>query len=279
MIFNYRPHYLVALSLLLLLVAPGAAHAQERANPADQVAFDQKLNAQIPLDLPFVDEAGQDVTLGQYFGAKPVLLVMSYYECPMLCSLVREGLVQSLQQVQLDVGPDFQVVNVSIDPIEKPMAAANARGLAISRYNRPGSDAGWHFLVGSQDSIERLAAAVGFAYAYDETIDQYAHAAGITVLTPTGQLARYFYGIEYNPSDLRLGLVEASGNQIGSPVDQLLLLCYKYDPVSGKYTGLIMTVLRVTSVLFIAGFVAFVYLLSRGSGRPPSPSGPAQALG
>jgi protein SCO1 len=149
----------------------------------------------------------------------------------------------------------------------------------MARYGRPGSEAGWHFLTGTQDSIARLAEAVGFQYFYDETIDQYAHAAGITVLTPEGQLARYFYGIEYNPSDLRLGLVEASGNKIGSPVDQLLLLCYHYDPATGKYTGLVMTVLRVVSVIFVAGVLGLVFFLSRGSGRPGTPSGPAQALG
>lgn len=262
----------------LVLFAPGSALAQGRTSPIDQVAFDQKLDAQIPLDLPFYDEQGEKVTLGQYFGSKPVVLVMSYYECPMLCSLVREGLVQSLQQVQLNVGSDFQVVNVSIDPVEKPMAAANAKNLAVSRYNRPGSESGWHFLVGSQDSIERLAEAVGFGYAYDETIDQYAHAAGIMVATPKGRLSHYFYGVEYNPSDLRLGLVEASDNQIGSPIDQLLLLCYQYDPATGKYSGLVLTLVRVAGVLTVIGIVAMIALLSRGGGAG-RPKGPAPAAG
>lgn len=264
---------LLALGFALLL--PTAAAAQGRANPADKVAFDQRLDAQLPLDLPFVDEAGQKVTLGQYFGEQPVVLVMSYYDCPMLCSLVREGLVQSLQQVSLDVGADFQVVNVSIDPVEKPMAAANAKSLAVSRYNRPGSEAGFHFLVGSQDSIERLAETVGFGYAYDETIDQYAHAAGIMVATPNGRLSHYLYGVEYDQSDLRLSLVEASDNKIGSVVDQLLLLCYSYDPATGKFTGLVFTLVRVAGVLTVLGLIGFIALLSRGSG----PRGPAQAIG
>ena len=273
------------LLLLAMLLLPGLATAQggddghTGHDPLADVDYEQRLGAQVPLDIPLVDEEGRAVTLGDYFGDKPVVLALGYYECPMLCSLVRDGMVTGLIDVRLDAGSDFQVVNVSIDPTETPMNAANTRAAVLARYNRPASADGWHFLTGTQDSITRLADAIGFKYFYDETIDQYAHAAGITVLTPQGQLARYFYGIEYNPSDLRLGLVEASGNKIGSPVDQLLLLCYHYDPVSGKYTGLVMTVLRVVSVLFVAGCIGFVYFLGRGSGRPGSPPGPAQVLG
>jgi protein SCO1 len=286
------PHSLIV-ALLAMLLLPGVAAAQgghggqpdlgptsgHGADPLKDVAYEQRLGEQLPLDLPFVDEAGQAVRLGDFFGEKPVVLALGYYECPMLCSLVREGMVTSLMDVRLDAGKDFQVVNVSIDPTETPMNAANTKAAVLSRYGRPGSESGWHFLTGTQDSIAQLAAAIGFQYFYDETIDQYAHAAGIIVTTPGGELARYFYGIEYNPSDVRLGLVEASGNKIGSPVDQLLLLCYHYDPVSGKYTGLVMTVLRVVSVLFVLGMVAFVLLIGRGPGRPGSPPGPAQALG
>lgn len=269
----------VGVILALLLLAPIPAQAQPR-DPAEGVAFDQKLDALVPLDLPFVDEQGQAVRLGDYFaGGKPVVLVLGYYECPMLCSLVREGLVQSLQQVPLDVGRDFSVVNISIDPLETPMMAGNVKNAVISRYNRPGTDAGWHFLTGTQDSIKQLADAIGFQYVYDETIDQYAHAAGITVLTPTGHVSRYFYGIEYNASDLRLGLVESSSNQIGTAVDQLLLLCYHYDPATGRYTGLVMTILRALGVLTVAGIIALIVILSRGSGRPGQPHGPAQAFG
>lgn len=269
----------VCFILALLLLAPIPAQAQPR-DPTEGVAFDQKLDALVPLDLSFVDEQGQAVRLGDYFaGGKPVVLVLSYYECPMLCSLVREGLVQSLQQVPLDVGRDFSVVNVSIDPLETPMMAGNVKNAVISRYNRPGTDAGWHFLTGTQDSIKQLADAIGFQYVYDETIDQYAHAAGITVLTPTGHVSRYFYGIEYNASDLRLGLVESSSNQIGTAVDQLLLLCYHYDPVTGRYTGLVMTILRTLGALTVVGIIALIVILSRGSGRPGQPHGPAQAFG
>lgn len=263
----------------LFVLTPGIGFAQGGTNPADSVAFDQKLGAQIPLDLGFVDSDGQAVTLDQYFGDQPVLLIMGYYECPMLCSLVREGAIQALQEVRLDVGRDFQVVNVSIDPLETPMAAANARNVAISRYNRPGTDDGWHFLTGSQDSITQLAETIGFQYYYDETIDQYAHAAGIVIATPEGQLSHYFYGIEYNTSDLRLGLVDASSNTIGSPIDQLLLLCYHYDPVTGTYTGTVMTILRIAGVFTVLSIISMIVLLSRGAGGPGRPNTPVGAAG
>jgi protein SCO1/2 len=268
------------LLLLVLLALPGAAAAQgEQGDPLADVAYQQRLGEYVPLDLPFVDETGQAVALGDYFGQQPVLLALGYYECPMLCSLVREGLVAAVSDVRLDVGADYQVVYVSIDPAETPMNAANTKTLTVAEYGRPASAAGWHFLTGTQDSIQRLADAIGFGYYYDETIDQYAHAAGIVVLTPQGELARYFYGIEYNPSDLRLGLVEAADNKIGSPVDQLLLLCYSYDPVTGRYTGLVMTVLRVVSAIFVFALIGLVIFLSRGTGTPGSPPGPAPAAG
>ncbi|NJN16354.1 MAG: SCO family protein [Oscillochloris sp.] len=269
----------ICLILLLLLLTPGVGLAQGGGNPADSVAFDQKLGDQIPLDLAFIDAEGQAVTLGQYFAEQPVVLIMGYYECPMLCSLVREGAVQALQQVRLNVGQDFQVINVSIDPLETPMAAANARNIAISRYNRPDTDDGWHFLTGSQDNIAQLADAIGFQYYYDETIDQYAHAAGIVVATPQGELSHYFYGIEFNPSDLRLGLVEASNRTIGTPVDQLLLLCYHYNPITGQYTGLVMMIVRAAGVLTMLFIGLLIFFLSRGSGGSGRPGTPIGATG
>jgi protein SCO1/2 len=272
---------LLLLLLLALLALPGVAAAQGDGpgDPLEDVAYQQRLGEYVPLDLPFVDEAGQAVALGDYFGERPVLLALGYYECPMLCSLVREGLVGAVSDVQLDVGADYQVVYVSIDPAETPMNAANTKAVTLAEYGRPASADGWHFLTGPQDSIQRLADAIGFGYFYDETIDQYAHAAGIVVLTPQGELARYFYGIEYNPSDLRLGLVEAADNKIGSPVDQLLLLCYSYDPTTGRYTGLVMTVLRVVSAIFVVAFLGLLFFLNRGTGTPGSPPGPAPAAG
>jgi protein SCO1/2 len=273
--------WLFALVLLALLAAPGAAMAQGgHSHDLDEVSFEQRLGEQVPLDLAFTDESGAAVRLGDYFGERPAVLVLSYYECPMLCPLVRDGMVKAMGEVKgLEAGVDYDVINISIDPAETTMNAANTKAAVLARLGQPGAAAGWHFLTGPQDSIQRLADSVGFKYFYDETIDQYAHAAGILVLTPAGELARYFYGIEFNPSDLRLGLVEASGNKIGSPVDQLLLLCYHFDPATGKYSGLVMTALRVAGVITLLGLAGLVFLLNRGSGRPGAPPGPAPLAG
>lgn len=269
------------LGLALLPVAsPALAQDSPPHHPTDGVSFEQRLGAQVPLDIPFRDDQGAAVTLGDYFGTQPVILLLSYYECPMLCPLVRDGLVRGLNDVRLSVGKEFRVVNVSIDPGETPMNAASAKALTLTRYNRPESADGWHFLTGTQESIQRLADAVGFHYFYDETIDQYAHAAGMLVLTPRGELARYFYGIEFNASDVRLGLVEASGNRIGSPVDQLLLLCYHFDPATGRYTGLVMTIVRVAGIITVLMIAGAVWMLSRWPRRPGAPpTGPVGALG
>jgi protein SCO1/2 len=262
--------------LLTLLVAPAGALAQGgKPDPLHDVSYDQKLDTQAPLDLPFVDEQGHKVVLGDYFGKQPVILQLSYYECPMLCSLVRQGMLDALKNVTLSVGKDFQVVNVSIDPQETPMMAANAKAVAAARYGREGAAAGMHFLTGTQDAIDQLAKAVGFRYVYDASINQYAHAAGIVVLTPKGLISRYFFGVIFNASDLRLGLVEASGNKIGGLADQLLLLCYHYDPQTGSYTGLVMTITRVAGALTVLGIVAMIALLARGAG----PRGPAPQAG
>lgn len=267
---------------LAFALAPAGAFAQGGAptatpDPLHDVSFDQRLDAQVPLDLTFVDEQGRSVQLGDYFGKQPVILQMSYYQCPMLCSLVRQGMVDALKDVTLDAGKDFQVVNVSIDPLETPMMAANVKAATLSKYGRDGAADGMHFLTGTQDSIDRLADAVGFHYVYDETINQYAHAAGLVVLTPKGKVARYFFGVQFNPSDLRLGLVESSENTIGSPTDQLLLLCYHYDPKTGTYTGLVMTIVRAAGILTLLGIVGLIVLLTRKT--PGSPHGPAPQAG
>jgi protein SCO1 len=271
---------LILLALLLPAATPAFAQGGPQQHPLEAVSFEQRLGDRVPLDLPFVDESGAAVRLGDYFDSQPVMLLLSYYECPMLCPLVRDGMVSSLNEVRLNVGQDFTVVNVSIDPAETPMNAANAKTLALTSYNRPESADGWHFLTGTEDSIKQLADSVGFRYFYDETIDQYAHAAGILVLTSRGELARYFYGIEFNPSDVRLGLVEASDNKIGTPVDQLLLLCYQFDPSTGTYTGLVMTIVRVAGVITVLMMAGAVWMMSRGPRRPGAPPrGPAQVMG
>ncbi|NTW97754.1 MAG: SCO family protein [Oscillochloris sp.] len=276
---NLRHILLACCALLALALAPAGARAQGGSDPLHDVSFEQRLDAQVPLDLTFVDEQGQTVRLGDYFGGQPVVLQLSYYECPMLCSLVRKGMVDSLKDVTLSAGQDFQLVNVSIDPLETPMMAANVKAATLSSYGRAGAAEGMHFLTGTQDAIDRLAEAVGFRYVYDETIDQYAHAAGIVVITPQGKVSRYFFGIQFNPSDLRLGLVESSGNRIGDLTDQLLLLCYHYDPHTGAYTGMVMTIVRVAGTLTVLGIAALIMLLARKPGDHSRPHGPAPQAG
>lgn len=271
--------YLLTLSLGLLLgLSAGPAQAQGPL-PQDlirQVNFEQKLEEQVPLDLPFVDSNGQTVRLGDYLGQKPVILSLGYYECPMLCSLVRNGLFESLKALDFSVGEEFELVIVSIDPRETPEIAEMKRQSSLVEYGRSMSGEGWHFLVGEEPAIGALAEAIGFRYAYDPKLDQYAHPSGIVILTPEGKIARYFYGIDYPARDLRLGLVEAADNKIGSPIDQLLLMCYHYDPVSGEYTLLIMNIIRAVGMLTVVGLAGFVYfLLKREPNRSAGPVGQA----
>jgi protein SCO1/2 len=227
------------------------------------VGFDQKLNEQVPLDLAFRDENGRAVKVGEYFGDKPVILMFMYYECPNLCPVVLDGLVRSLKPLPFTVGREFDVLAVSIDPSEEPRLAAAKKQEYLPRYGRPGAESGWHFLTGEENSIKSLTQAVGFRYAYDRKTHQFAHASGIVILTPQGRISRYFYGIEYAPRDLRLSLIEASSNKIGSPVDQLLLFCYQYDPATGKYTLAIMNVLRLAAIATVGGLSAFVLVMVR----------------
>jgi protein SCO1 len=221
------------------------------------VGIDQKLNQQIPLGLAFRDEAGRERPLAFYFGSRPVILALVYYQCPMLCTQILNGLTISLRGMSLESGRDFEVVAVSIDPTETPVLAARKKTEYLRRYAR--GPWGWHFLTGDEPQIQQLAAATGFRYAYDPRTKQFAHASAIMVLTPSGRLSRYFYGIEYAPRDLRLGLVEASENKIGSPVDQLLLYCYHYDPATGKYSAIVMNIVRlagaVTLLVLGAGLI------------------------
>ena len=225
------------------------------------VGLNQKLNEQVPLDLRFHDEAGRELPLSSYFGRKPVILALVYYQCPMLCTQILNGLVISLRGMSLESGRDFEVVSVSIDPSETPELAARKKAEYVRRYSK--SPLGWHFLTGAEPQIKELAAAVGFRYAYDPKSKQFAHASAIMVLTPAGRLSRYFYGIEYPPRDLRLGLVEASENKIGTPVDQLLLYCYHYDPGTGKYSAIVMNIVRLAGALTLVIFVPILVWLWR----------------
>lgn len=236
------------LNLLFAGILPARAHDGTPDDLLNQVGFEQRLDVQVPLDLSFRDEVGKAVHLGDYFGTRPVILTLNYFECPNLCTLVLSGLGAGLRSVSLHMGQAFDVVSVSIDPREQPDLAAAKKATYLARYGRPGDEAGWHFLTGEQGSITQLARAVGFRYAYDARQDQFAHPAGIVILTPQGKIARYFYGIEFAPRDLRLGLVEASAGKIGTPIDQVLLRCYHYDPAMGAYTLAIENAVRLASV-------------------------------
>jgi protein SCO1/2 len=229
-----------------------------------QAGIDQKLNDTVPLDLKLRDEHGRPVELAQYFGSKPVILSLVYYNCPMLCTQVLNGLERSLKLVPMDIGADFNVVTVSIDPTEKPVLADAKQTLYTGLYGRPGGAQGWHFLTGDEPQIKRLADAVGFRYAYDPESKQFAHPAAIMILTPEGKISRYFYGITYPARDLRLGLVEASEGKIGSPVDAILLFCYHYDPHTGKYGLLISRVLQLAGLLTVLIGGVFLIILFRG---------------
>jgi protein SCO1 len=229
-----------------------------------EVRIDQKLGAQVPLDLRFRDEAGREVRLADYFAkGRPVVLSLVYYECPMLCNQILNGLVGTLEAVSFTPGQEFEVVTVSFDPRETPELAAAKKETYLRRYRRTGAEGGWHFLTGDKEAVERLAEAVGFGYVWDERSEQFAHASAIMVATPDGVLSHYFYGIEYPPKELRLALVEASGGKVGSPVDQLILYCYHYDPTAGRYGPAIMNIMRAAGVATVFGVVALVLALRR----------------
>lgn len=228
-----------------------------------QVGIDQKLDGQIPLDLTFRDEHGKPVQLRQFFGQKPVILSLVYFNCPMLCTQVLNGLTGSLKLQSLDVGKDFNVLTVSIDPTDKPLVAEARQEMYTGMYGRAGAAQGWHFLTGEDAEIHSLADAAGFRYAFDPDSKQYAHASAILVLTPEGKISRYLYGISYPSRDLRLALVEASEGKIGSPVDAILLFCYHYDPHTGKYGLLISRVIQAGGGLTVLLLAILIVLLAR----------------
>lgn len=243
---------------------PGDAVSNQKPSILDQVGLDQRLNSQIPLDAVFLDDHGQPVQLKQYFGSKPVILIMVYYQCPMLCTQVLTGFTGAMLGVRkFTIGREFDVVTVSIDPRDGPQEAAAAKKRYLQRYRRaPEAEQGWHFLTGKKDQIDALAQAVGFRYAWDPEVQQYAHASGIMLLTPQGRVAQYYYGIEYAPRDIQLGLVEASQGKIGNVVDQVLLYCFHYDPRQGRYGAAIFNILRLSAlatVLVLGGFMLFMF--------------------
>jgi protein SCO1/2 len=240
--------------------------------PPPKVGIDQRLGAKVPLHLPFKDEHGSRVTLADCTAGKPTVLVLAYYRCPMLCTRVLNGLLDALRAIPDSAGGAFNVVVVSIDPREKPPLAAVKKATYLGEYGRPGADAGWYFLTGDPLAIAALADAVGFRYQYDSETEQYAHGSGIVVLAPDGTVSRYLLGVRYEPRDLRLALAEASAGKVGSPADQVLLLCYRYDPATGAYTFRIIRLLKwlsAAAVFGVAGLVGF--LAWRGRRRPSGP--------
>ena len=237
------------------------------------VRIEQKLGQQLPLDLVFRDENGQQVKLGQYFGQKPVVLALVYYDCPMLCTQILNGMVTSFRVLPFQIGKEFDVVTISFDPRETPELAASKKKVYVDYLPdkmHAGANSGWHFLTGDPANIERITDAVGFRYHYDEPTKQFAHASAIMVATKEGKLSRYFYGVEYPPRDLRLGLIESSQSKIGSLTDELLLYCYHYDPATGKYGAAVMRIMRIAGVITLLGIVALLLLLKpRNSQRIP----------
>ena len=255
----------------------GRAPANQKPSILDQVGIDQHLNQQIPLDLSFVDENGQPVQLRQYFGQKPVIMSMVYFQCPMLCSQVLSGLTFTLNGISsFNVGREFDVLTVSFDPRDTPQAARENKERYLKRYRRAGSEQGWHFLVGKKEQIDALAQALGFRYAWDAENQQFAHASGILLLTPDAHIAQYYYGIEYDPRNIRLGLVEASQGRIGTIVDAVLLYCYHYDPRQGKYGAAIFSILRISAlatVLVLGGLILLLLRRERAGHAKPAVQG------
>lgn len=243
---------------------PSLVEPKDMPGPLKEVRIEQHLGEQLPLEVPFVDQDGRPVKLGDYFGGeRPVILAFVYFECPMLCSLILNGLATSLDVLKFNPGQEFDVVAISVDHDETSGMAGESKASTLQRYGRPETADGWHFLTGDEADIRRVADAAGFGFEYLPSTDEYAHASGIMIVTPEGQLSQYFYGIEYPPKDVRLALVEASSNQIGSLVDQILLYCYRYDPQVGRYTALTMRILRITGAVFVLGMVIFVWIAIR----------------
>ena len=259
-----------ALTLVFVAVAQTSA-----LTPGDlsRVTFEQHPGQQLSHDLVFRDENDRLFRLGNQFGKQPTILVLGYYRCPMLCTLINDGLIRALQELPLSVGRDFQVVDVSIDPTEKAAAAAAKKSEYLRQYGRSGAGDGWHFLVGDKPSITKLADTVGFRYAYDPEIQQYAHPSGIVVLTPEGRISRYIFGVKFDAKELGDALLAAKKGKSSSIISQVFLLCYHYNPITGKYGGLILSILRIGSVGFLAAIALWIFSMTRRSAGEPMKSG------
>jgi len=233
-----------------------------------KIGINQKMGAQVPVDLSFTDEAGQEVTLRRYLG-KPVVLALVYYQCPSLCNMILNGVLQSVKNLEISAGNQYEVVAVSFDPRETPRMAAAKKQTYLNEYRRPGTEQGWHFLTGPESSSKALAESVGFRYVYDALTNQYAHGSAIMILTPAGRVARYFYGINYPARDVRLGIVEASDEKIGTATDEVLLYCFRYDPATGRYAMVVMNVLRLAGLVTLGVLSTFMIVMFRRDSRLP----------
>ncbi|HUG43291.1 MAG TPA: SCO family protein [Acidobacteriota bacterium] len=263
---------ILAMGLLGLRAAAQSAGEQPRA--LQGISIEQKLDQQVPLSLNFLDSEGRSVRLSEYFQDQPVVLALVYYDCPMLCNLILNGTLRALRAMDMTAGKEFQVVTVSFDPRETPEVANRKRKSYLDKYGRPEAERGWAFLTGKQDQIQSLTQAVGFRYRWDAETQQFAHAGALIVLTPEGKVSRYLFGVEYSPRDLRLGLVEASENRIGTAVDQILLYCFQYNPLTGKYSFAVMNILRAMGILTLISIGGLILVLTRRDRRrrqgPPS---------
>jgi protein SCO1 len=270
--------FIRATIILALLSVPALAQrmtqgvlsppANVRPPGLKNVGIEQRLNEQIPPQLVFRDEAGNAVRLADYFGRKPMILNLVYYQCPVLCGEVLSGLESALRVMKFDVGKEFDVLTISFDPRETPEMAAKKKSEFLKRYGRPGADQGWHFLTGPKESIGALTKAAGFQYEYIDKTRQFAHATAVMVLTPGGKISQYYYGVEFAPKDLRLGLIQASGNKIGTVVDQVLLYCYHYDPATGKYGAIVSRILQLAGAVTVIIMGVFLTVMIRmGSNR------------
>ena len=259
-----------SIAAFALLISP--VFAQQSGPPPilREVSIAQRLNELIPPEIPFRDENGRTVRLGDYFGKKPIVLSLVYFDCPALCTEVLNGELRTMKAITLDLGKDFEAITVSFEPRDRPELAQAKRDVYAGQYGRPGARESWHFLTGDQPSIDALTQAVGFHYAYDSSSRQYAHAAAIMILTPQGRIARYFYGVQYPGRDFRLGLVEASEGKIGTPTDHALLYCYQYDPATGKYGLIVMNVVRAAGALTVLVLGIFMFVMFRRERHHPA---------
>ncbi len=272
----FRPTHIAWLAALAVALLPSAAAAQQRPTEAPihpqqqllkKIHIEQRLGERAPLDAPFVDSTGRAVQLGDVLGDRPVILALVYHECPKLCNQVLHGLMTALRGIDYTAGKDFDVLVVSFDPRETPKLAAGRKQGFVRLYDREGTADGFHFLTGEEDSIRKLTEAVGFNYAWDDRSAQYAHASAIMVLAPDGTISKYFYGIDYNTRDLRFGLVDASAGKVGTLADAILLLCFHYDPTTGKYGLIISRVIQLGGVLTVLCLGTFIFISLRSERR------------